>query len=75
MVLLISLLMLGNKISTFGGYAVLFMSFIVLCIYSGVDIYDTVSLYKNDIILSIRCKGTIYFSNRRSKIKEKYNFL
>jgi hypothetical protein len=31
----------------------LFMSFIVLCVYSGVDIYDTVSLYKNDIILSI----------------------
>ena len=31
----------------------LFMSFIVLCVYSGVDIYDTVSLYQNDIILSI----------------------
>ena len=30
-----------------------FMSFIVLCVYSGVDIYDTVALYKNDIILSI----------------------
>ena len=29
------------------------MSFIVLCVYSGVDIYDTVSLYQNDIILSI----------------------
>lgn len=31
----------------------LFMSFIVLCVYSGVDIYDTVKLYQNDIILSI----------------------
>lgn len=31
----------------------LFMSFIVLCVYSGADIYDTVSLYQNDIILSI----------------------
>lgn len=30
-----------------------FMSFIVLCVYSGVDIYDTVALYQNDIILSI----------------------
>lgn len=31
----------------------LFMSFIVLCVYSGADIYDTASLYKNDIILSV----------------------
>ena len=31
----------------------LFMSFIVLCVYSGVDIYDTVALYQNDIILSV----------------------
>lgn len=31
----------------------LFMSFIVLCIYSGVDIYNTVSLYQNNIILSV----------------------
>ena len=31
----------------------LFMSFIVLCVYSGVDIYDSVKLYQNDIILSI----------------------
>lgn len=31
----------------------LFMSFVVLAVYSGVDIYDVTSLYKNDIILSI----------------------
>ncbi len=31
----------------------LFMSFIVLTVASGVDIYDTVALYKNEIILSI----------------------
>ena len=30
-----------------------FMSFIVLAVSSGVDIYDTVALYKNEIILSI----------------------
>lgn len=31
----------------------LFMSFIVLSVYSDVDIYETVTLYQNDIILSI----------------------
>lgn len=30
-----------------------FMSFIVLSVYSGVDIYDTVALYKNEIILAL----------------------
>ena len=39
----------------------LFMSFIVLCVYSGVDIYDTVSLYQNDIILSIVQISTLLF--------------
>lgn len=30
-----------------------FMSFIVLCVYSGVDIYNTTALYKNEIILAL----------------------
>ena len=31
----------------------LFMSFVVLSVYSGVDIYDTIALYKNEIILAL----------------------
>lgn len=45
-----------KKIINYACFSVLyffFMSFIVLCVYNDVDIYDTVSLYQNDIILSI----------------------
>lgn len=45
-----------KKVINYGWFSILyflFMSFIVLCVYSGVDIYDTVALYQNDIILSV----------------------